>query len=183
MADITLAEFNGRVWLVGGEVYIDDLLANTLTPDVSIELVRCESQSDVHDMWVQNCGEQTTSGMPWIIHPNIAARIRRSSPDYSVYFAQWSVMLDPDALAVIREASNWGIQNPEQPVALTEFLDPAGPQAMVDLSRLRAQLIEDKLVEHGIERGRISRVRRTVDDVPGMTQESQRVDIVVVRAA
>ncbi len=42
MADITLAEYNGRVWLVGGEVYIDDLLANTLTPNVSIELVRCE---------------------------------------------------------------------------------------------------------------------------------------------
>ena len=51
----------------------------------------------------------------------------------------------------------------------------------VDLSRLRAQLIEDKLAEHGIERSQVSRVRRLVDDVPGMAQESQRVDIVIVR--
>ncbi len=179
MADITLAEFNGRVWLVGGEIHIDDLLANTLTPDVSIELVRCESQSDVRDLWVQNCGEPTTGGMPWMIHPNIAERIRRSSPDYAVYFAQWSVLLDQDALAVIHAAANWWLQHPEAPVTLAEYLDPAGPQAMVDLSRLRSQLIEDKLAESGIERGHISRERRSVADVPGMAQESQRVDILV----
>jgi hypothetical protein len=179
MADITLAEFNGRVWLVGGEVHIDDLLANTLTPDVSIEMVRCESQSGVRDLWVQHCGEPTTGSMPWIIHPNIAERIRRSSPDYAVYFAQWSAMLDPDALAVIRAAADWCIQHPEVPVVLAEYLDPDGPQAMVDLSRLRAQLIEDKLAESGIERGQMSRLRRTVGEVPGMAQESQRVDIIV----
>ena len=179
MADITLAEFNNRVWLVGGEVYIDDLLANTLAPEVSIELVRCESQSDIRDLWVQNCGEPTTGGMPWIIHPAIAERIRRSSPDYAVYFAQWSAMLDPDALAVIRGAANWLSQHPEAPVTLAEYLDPEGPQAMVDLSRLRAQLIEDKLAEHGIERGQIARLRRSTADVPGMAQESQRVDIIV----
>ena len=179
MADITLAEYNGRVWLVGGEDHIDDLLANTLTPDVSIELVRCESQSDVHDLWMQNCGEQTTATMPWIIHPNIADRIRRSSPDYAVFFAQWSAMLDPDALAVIRAAAVWSHQHPEAPVVLAEYLDPDGPQAMVDLSRLRTQLIEDKLAENGIERRQMSRVRRDVSEVPGMAQESQRVDIIV----
>jgi hypothetical protein len=179
MADITLAEFNGRVWVVGGEAYIDDLLINALAPDVSIEMVRCESQSDVHALWVQLCGEPTTGGMPWIIHPNIAERIRRSSPDYAVYFAQWSAMLDADALAVIREAANWLHEHPEAPVVLAEYLDPEGPPAMVDLSRLRAQLIEDKLAESGVERGRIARVRRSVADVPGMAQESQRVDIIV----
>lgn len=182
MADITLAEFNGGVWLVGGEAYIDDLLANTLAPDVSIELVRCESQTDVRDLWIQNCGEQTTANMPWIIHPNIAERIRRSSPDYAVYFAQWSAMLDPDALAVIRGAANWLSQHPEVPVTLAEDIDPAGPKAMVDLSRLRAQLIEDKLVEFGIEGRQIARLRRSVSDVPGMAQESQRVDIIVTPA-
>jgi hypothetical protein len=181
MADITLAEFNGRVWLVGGETYIDDLLANTLSKDISIEFVRCESQRDVHDLWIQNCGGplQGTGGTPWIIHPNIAERIRRSSPDYAVYFAQWSAMLDHDALAVIREAAVWWSQHPETPIVLAEYLDPDGPQAMVDLSRLRAQLIEDKLAESGIARGQISRVRRSVHDIPGMGQESQRVDIVI----
>ncbi len=120
--------------------------------------------------------------MPWIIHPNIAERIRRSSPDYAVYFAQWSAMLDPDALAVIRGAANWLSQHPEVPVTLAEYIDPAGPKAMVDLSRLRAQLIEDKLVEFGIEGRQIARLRRSVSDVPGMAQESQRVDIIVTPA-
>ena len=62
---------------------------------------------------------------------------------------------------------------------LAEYLDPDGPQAMADLSRLRAQLIEDKLAESGIQRGQISRVLRTVSEIPGMAQESQRVDIIV----
>lgn len=179
MADITLAEFNGRVWLVGGENYIDDLLANTLPAHVSIEIVQCASQPELHKLWVQHCGEPTAQGMPWLIHPNIAARIRRSSPDYAVFFAQWSALLDQDALAVIREAANWAAENQAAPVLLAEYLDPDGPQAMADLARLRAQLIEDKLVEFGVDRARIGRLRRNVADVAGMSQESQRVDIVV----
>jgi hypothetical protein len=50
---------------------------------------------------------------------------------------------------------------------------------MADLLRLRAQLIEDKLAEHGIERQQVSRERRNVSEVPSMAQESQRVDIIV----
>ena len=56
MADITLAEFHGRVWLVGGEPYIDDLLANTLAADVSIEIIPCEQKSQVNALWEQHCG-------------------------------------------------------------------------------------------------------------------------------
>jgi hypothetical protein len=179
MADITLAELNGQVWLVGGEVYIDDLLANTLSDDVSIELVRCESHSGVRQLWVQNCGERASGGMPWIINPKIAERIRRNSPDYAVFFSQWSAMLDQDALVVINAAANWSRQHPAAPIALAEYLDPQGPQAIADLSRLRAQLIEDKLVEGGVARERIGRIRRDTGSVPGMNQESQRVDIVV----
>ena len=179
MADITLAELNGQVWLVGGEVYIDDLLANTLSGDVSIELVRCESHSGVRELWVQNCGERTSGGMPWIVNPKIAERIRRNSPDYAVFFSQWSALLDQDALAVIRAAANWSRQHAQAPVILAEYLDLEGPQAIIDLSRLRAQLIEDTLVECGVARQQISRIRRAVGTVPGMNQESQRVDIIV----
>ena len=39
MADITLAEFNGSVWLVGGEDYVDDLLANTLPAKLMLPLI------------------------------------------------------------------------------------------------------------------------------------------------
>ena len=182
MADISLAEFNQRVWVVGGEDYIDDLLANTLPSHVTIEMVSCESAGDVRALWVQNCGEPETGGFPWIIHPNIANRIRRGAPGYSVFFAQWSAFLDPDALAVIREAANWAIENTATPVQLVEFLDPSGPSEMVDLARMRMKFIEDKLVEHGLARERLARQRREVAEVAGMAQESQRIDI-VIRAA
>ncbi len=179
MADITLAEFNGSVWLVGGDSYFDDLLANTLASDISIELVQCESQSDVHDLWVQHCGMPSEGSMPWVINPMIVTRIRGRSPDYAVFFAQWSAFLDQDAVAVVRAAAGWAAENPAMPVRLAEYLDPQGPQAMADLARLRAQLIEDKLVETGIDRARIGRIRRDVSDIAGMPQESQRIDIIV----
>jgi outer membrane protein OmpA-like peptidoglycan-associated protein len=179
MADITLAEFNGRVWLVGGEPYLDDLLANTLASDVSIELVPCERKSNVNDLWLQLCGPQSTLGDPWMIHPSIVERIRRRSSDHAVFFAEWSARLDRDAITVIASAAAWAVDNPTAPVVLIEYLDPAGPKAIADLSRLRAQLIEDKLVEGGVAVGRISRAVRGIGDVAGMAQESQRVDVVV----
>jgi outer membrane protein OmpA-like peptidoglycan-associated protein len=182
MADITLAEFNGRVWLVGGEPYLDDLLANTLAGDVSIELVPCERKSDVNDLWVQHCGPQTTLGDPWMIHPAIVERIRRRSSDHCIFFAEWSARLDRDANTVIASAAAWAVDHPAAPVQLIEYLDPTGPKAIADLSRLRAQLIEDKLVEAGVDAGRIGRATRAVGDVAGMAQESQRVDIVVLVA-
>ena len=133
MADITLAEFNGRVWLVGGEPYIDDLLANTLAAGVSIELVPCEQKSDVQALWVQHCGEPITPGDPWLIHPAIVARIRRTSPGNSVFFAEWSAALDKDARAVIASVAAWAMENHAATLDLVEFLDPAGPQSIADL--------------------------------------------------
>lgn len=181
MADITLAEFNGRVFLVGGEVHLDDLLANTLAAEVSIELVQCERQSEVHALWVQHGGEQQAGvgGQPWTIHPNIVARIRRHSPDYAVFFAQWSAMLDADALTVIDAAAHWAQANPEAPVEVVEYVDEAGPPAIAALAGVRMHLVEERLAERGVDRARIRRIRRGIDTVPGMTQESQRVDVVV----
>lgn len=179
MADITLAEFNGRVWLVGGEAHLQDLLANTLPEEISTELVQCERLEDVHNLWAQLCGQPPQGAIPWQIHPNIVARIHRTWPDYAVYFAQWSAMLDTEALTVINAAASQAKQSVEVPVVLVEYLDPEGPQAIADLSRLRAQLIEDKLAESGVDPGRVTREKRKVSDVPGMAQETQRVDIVV----
>lgn len=183
MADITLAEFQGGVWLVGGEPYIDDLLANTLARNVSIEIVPCENKSQVQALWLQLCGPQETLGDPWMIHPAIVARIRRGTSDYSVFFAEWSAMLDRDAISVINSVAAWAKENPDAGVELVEFLDPGGPKAITDLSRLRAQLVEDRLTEHGVTASRITRGRRGVGDVAGMAQESQRIDIVVKLAA
>ncbi len=184
MADITLAEFNGRVWLVGGEDYLHALLGNALPKDVSIEFVQCERPEEVKRLWIQNCGEgpANVGGVPWQIHPNIVARIRRSSPDLAVYFGQWSAMLDQDALLVVSTAAAHAADLPEAAVVLALFLDPDGPRAMVDLASLRAQLITDKLAEHGVDPARIQRLVRDTHEIPGMGQESQRIDV-IVRAA
>jgi outer membrane protein OmpA-like peptidoglycan-associated protein len=96
-----------------------------------------------------------------------------------VFFAEWSARLDRDALTVIASAAAWAVEHPEAPVELVEYLDPEGPKAIVDLSRLRAQLIEDKLTEAGVAAHRLTRARRGIGDVAGMAQESQRIDIVV----
>ncbi len=53
---------------------------------------------------------------------------------------------------------------------------------MQDLANLRASLIEAELVALEIEARRIVRETRDVATVPGMTEESQRVDIVVKEA-
>ncbi len=181
MADITLAEFNGNAWLVGGEQHIDDLLANTLPEDVTIELVPCDSKSAVNALWVQNCGmlPEGVGGDPWIIHPAIVNRIRRSSPDYAVFFGQWSAMLDEDALAVIHAAAGNAREHQDAQLFVAEYLDPEGPPAIADLQRLRAHLIEEQLVSKGVERARLQRIVRAVADVPGMAQESQRIEIIV----
>lgn len=179
MADITLAECNQRLWVVGGEEYLDDLLTNTLPGHITIEMVRCETMADVHALWVQNCGEPEAAGFPWVIHPEVADRIRRKAPGYSVYFAQWSAFLDQDAQSVIREAAKWAQQHPEIAVELVEYVDPAGPPEMADLARMRVKFIEDKLAGHGVDRARFTRIRGEAGEVASVSEESQRIDIVL----
>lgn len=182
MADITLAEYNGRAWLVGGEEHIDDLLANTLAPDITIERVSCDSKSEVNALWVQNCGKPDHASDPWMIHPAIVDRTRRRSPDHAVFFAQWSALLDHDALAVVRAAAAIALQNPQQPVKVAEYIDANGKRSIADLSRLRAGLVEDALVTAGVDASRIERIARPFSDLDGVGAECQRVDIVVAPA-
>jgi len=179
MADITLAEFDGRVWMVGGEPYLDDLLFNSLDRNISIEIIPCETKSQVQEMWLQMCGPQAVSGDPWLIHPAIVARIRRGSSDYSVLFTEWSAMLDSQAHGEIAAVVTWAAANPGASFELVEFLVPGAPKGMADLSRLRAQLVEDKLVELGVTASLISRAQRDLPDADGKTADSRRIDIVV----
>lgn len=178
MADIVLAEHRGQTWLVSGERYIDDLLANTLPRDVSIEFVACESESDVTVLWVQNCGQPTQSA-PWMIHPAIAKRIRRTSEGHVVYFGQWSAMLDEDAHSVIRSAVIWGKEFGEADMTLVTYVAEGGPKAVADIANIRCMLIEAELTAAGIAAERIRRANRDPALAPGMGEESQRVDIVI----
>jgi hypothetical protein len=179
VADIVLAEHRGQTWLVSGERYIDDLLANTLPRDVSIEFVACESESDVTVLWVQNCGQPTDSGAPWMIHPAIAKRIRRASEGHAVYFGQWSAMLDEDAHSVIRSAVIWAQEFAEADVTLVTYVSDDGPKAVADIANIRCSLIEAELVGAGIASERIKRANRDAAALAGMGAESQRVDIVI----
>ncbi len=182
MADIVLAECNGQAWLVSGEQYIDHLLANTLPPDVSIELVPCESKSDVDALWVQHCGPPQDYSAPWLIHPGVTNRVRRGRSGHAVFFAQWSALLDDDARSVLRSAAAWAGENPNSSVLLVRYVGPLGPKAVSDLADLRASLIELALVELKVAAARIERETRDVATVPGMAEESQRVDIVLKAA-
>lgn len=182
MADIVLAECRGQAWLVSGEQYIDHLLANTLPPDVSIELVACESKSEVDALWIQHCGPPDPYSAPWLIHPGVANRVRRKEGKHAVFFAQWSAMLDDDARAVVRSAATWARENPERRVALVRYVKPGSPQAMADLANLRASLIEAELIALEIDPGRFVRETYDIGTVPGMSEESQRVDVVLLTA-
>ena len=183
MADIVLAECRGQAWLVSGEQYIDHLLANTLPPDISIELVACESKSEVDALWAQHCGPPAPYSAPWLIHPGVINRVRRKDAHHGVFFAQWSAMLDDDAKTVIRSAAAWAMENPERGVALVRYYKPDAPPVIIDLANLRATLIEGELVTLGVDAGRMSRETRDIATVPGMTEESQRVDVSVGNAA
>lgn len=173
MADIVLAEWNERVWLVGGEQHIDNLLANTLAPEITIEIIACEQKSRVHELWELYCGPQTGFvGDPWLIHPAIVARIRRAGAPDAVLFPPWSAALDPDAHAVIDAAAAWAGQNPAARITLIARHDPNGPAGLTDLARLRGQLVSAALVTAGVEAGRIDQSLGEADTAV------DRVDIV-----
>jgi hypothetical protein len=180
MTDITLAEINDQAFLVRGIDWIDDLLAGTLPPQISIEIVQCESFVEMREIWTASGERSPDMSMPWMIHPGIVARIRGEQPDQSVMFAQWSVMLDDAAQELIRGVAARVVADDTTRVVLTEFVDPEGPASIADLSRLRMQLIQEKMVELGVARSRVGRSQRNVSEVPGMQQESRRVDVEIM---
>ena len=178
MADITLAEFGGNVWLVGGEAHIDDFLANTLSPDVTIELIPCETKSQVHALWEQHCGPPQFASDPWLIHPNIVNRVRRNSAGYAVYFAQWSAQLDDQAMAVIRAAAG-AVHGSGAKLVLTEYVDAAAPAFAGDLAKVRLGLIEQMLLSERVAPKQLMRAQRDAAEAAGVGQDAQRVDLVI----
>jgi hypothetical protein len=176
MADIVLAEAEDRVWLVAGEAHLDDLLANTLPPEVSIALVACEHAAAVHALWLQYGGDPASS-MPWLVHPAIVARVRAATRPaglaHAVLFSPWSALLEQPAQAAIAAAAAQATE--AATVTLVVYLDPAGQAALADLSRLRAHLIEAQLVSLGVPQARISHLRRDAAE----DADTQRVDILV----
>jgi hypothetical protein len=177
MADIILAEFGGQAWLVRGEQYIDDLLANTLPAEIRIEVLACRSRAEVDLLWAQDAAALSASGVPWLIHPRVVDRARGRPAGVSVLFAQWSAMLDEHAHAAIKAAAISATENADIGLVLTRFIGPESGPMLTSLAELRTDLIAAELVKLGISADRIGRETCDIAAVPGMGEESQRVDI------
>jgi len=181
MADITLAEYNGSVWLVGGEAYLDDLLINALPDGISIELVPCERKGDVHAMWHRLSGEPDYAGDPWMIHPAIVQRIRGTPPATAIVFKPWIVMPDEDGMRVIARAAAEAAADPDSAMVLAAYVDPDATAAAAELVNLRLRMIEDALERENVPRARITREQRDAASLGALAAGSGRVDIVVTK--
>jgi len=156
MADITLAEYDGTVWVVGGDAYLDDLLINALPPGISIEFVTCERKSDVHALWHRLSGEPEYAGDPWVIHPAIAKRFRPAPSAFAVIFAPWIVMPDAGGMQVIAQAAA-AAADPGVTVVLAAYAEEEEGAAATELLSLRLRMIEDALQRADVPSARIAR--------------------------
>lgn len=174
MADIVLAEFGGNGWLVRGEKYIDDLLANTLPAHVSIEVVTCASKSAAYALWCGYEGGDDPSDM-WLIHPAIVRRARGQAPPMSVVFDPWSMALDDRATTTLEVVAAELERRPDRMLALVRYTASAAPEFAADLANLRTGLLEARLHAAGVAPTRLSRETRpaTAD------AQADRIDLVL----
>ena len=161
MADIVLAEYSGRTWLVQGEQHLDDLLANTLPPHVTTEVVSCESKSEVVTLWRNEAGPDEDPSAMWLVHPAIANRtrnaLRAQQTGYSVVFAQWSASLDGAAEDALADAVAMAGREPAGYLVIARHAAADGPALQADLGTLRMGLIEARLKALGVDADRLVR--------------------------
>jgi len=107
-----------------------------------------------------------------------------------IFFEPWSALLDPAARGALTAAADLAKEHAEVPILVTGYADPVGSgDANVQLSRLRARIVTDFLVEKGVPARRIRtafrgaqldagvesrRVMVTVDDQPQRQRTRQR---------
>lgn len=174
MADIILAECGTNGWLVCGEQYIDDLLANTLPAHVSIEVVTCESKSAVIELWTEYEGGDDPA-MMWLIHPNIIRRARGQAGQLSVEFTAWSAAMDDRAESAMQTAADQMLHVETRRLSVVRYVDAAGLAAAGDMANLRASLIEARLAALGVAPSRI--IRET--QPPEQPGQMERIDLVI----
>jgi outer membrane protein OmpA-like peptidoglycan-associated protein len=99
---------------------------------------------------------------------------------YVLFFQDWSAQLDDAGRSTIDQAAAQAKSLPSATVLVAGFADPVGtPQANIDMSRLRAQVVTDALVGAGLPRDRIQlRARGSVGFVDA-SLESRRVEVSV----
>ncbi len=96
---------------------------------------------------------------------------------YPVFFEPWSANLDDAAHSGLTRVAELARANAAVPIRVIGFADPQGSrEANIILSRLRARIVADELVEKGVARNRIRIEFR--GPTPGFDSlESRRVEI------
>jgi hypothetical protein len=173
-ADVILAEFGGQGWLVRGEEHIDDLLNNTLPPDVTIAVIACESKSMVDSLWQYHGGGDNLSDM-WLIHPGIVNRARgqaqAAAGEVTIGFAAWSAAIDEAAQRGLHTAATLLTGSPPgASIVIIRHVAEAAPAMATDMANLRSGLIEAQFATMGIDASRLSRETR-----PGAAEDADRI--------
>lgn len=98
-------------------------------------------------------------------------------PESVTFFNPFSADLDDAAKGVINQISTDALAHPDRRVIVEGFADSIGaPSSNQTLSKLRAQVVADALVSHGVPPSHIIlRPRGATQSDPGI--ESRRVDV------
>ena len=176
MADVTLAEADGQTWLVAGDGHIDGLLANTLPPTTTVELIACATRAEAWAMWEATSPQALEGGMPWLIHPGIVRRLKGSLGDQCIRFTPWSAMLTDEARTLIASTAGSLAANPAGRLTLRQFCPAAPPPGLADLQRLRSQLVTAALTGAGADAARLE-VETKHSEAPA---DCERFDLVNV---
>lgn len=98
-----------------------------------------------------------------------------------IFFELWSAALDEPAEGALRDAAKLALEHPRVPILVTGYADPQGSrEANMILSRLRARVVADFLIDNHVPAGRIRILYRGA--TPGMESlESRRVMVQVDR--
>lgn len=96
-----------------------------------------------------------------------------------IFFEAWSANMGEAAEGALRDAAKLAVDHPRVPILVTGYADPRGSrEANMLLSRLRARVVTDFLVENGVPARRIRVTYRGA--TPGMDSlESRRVMVQV----
>lgn len=158
MPDVTLARYNGQIWLVGGEEHADALLIGALPSHVTVGLVECENRAMINTLWLERSSESTEGTQPWILNPLLTRRLLATlEPTPAlVQFTPWSAMLDAAAQEAMETAAAWLHENQAGTLVLRQFAAATPMPGQVDLQRLRGQLVVAALLRANADPSRIS---------------------------